>query len=300
MAENTKPKQPDIDDQEQPFLSHLVELRDRLLRIVAVVLVLFLGLFYFANGLYELLAKPLLAHMPSGGTMIATEVAAPFFTPMKLTLIVAIFAAVPYILYEVWGFVAPGLYRHERRLAVPLLVSSTLLFYLGMAFAYYVVFPLAFGFLTASAPAGVQVMTDITKYLDFVIKLFFAFGVAFEVPVATIILVLMGITTPDALTSKRPYIIVGAFVVGALLTPPDAISQLLLAVPMWLLFEAGVLMSRIMLRRKEEREAAEQQAEGEHDLSEEELDEEFDRAVAEEERLSAEEREARRDRDRDD
>lgn len=292
MAEDTKRKDPGIDDQEQPFLSHLVELRDRLLRIVFVVLALFLALFYFANDLYEVLARPLLAHMPSGGTMIATEVAAPFFTPLKLTLIVAIFASVPYILYEVWGFVAPGLYRHEKRLAVPLLISSTFLFYLGMAFAYYVVFPLAFAFLTAAAPAGVQVMTDISKYLDFVIKLFFAFGVAFEVPVATIILVLMGITTPEALTAKRPYIIVAAFVIGMLLTPPDAISQLLLAIPMWLLFEVGVVMSRVMLRRREEREAEEARAaEEDRELSESELDEEFDRAMAEEERLRDEDRE---------
>lgn len=266
---------PDPDQQEQPFVSHLIELRDRLLRVVAVVMVIFLGLFYFAEDLYRILSAPLMVYLP--GPMIATEVASPFFTPIKLALITSIFIAVPYILYQVWGFVAPGLYRHERRLAAPLIISSTLLFYLGMAFAYYVVFPLAFGFLTAAAPEGVQVMTDISKYLDFVLKLFFAFGVAFEVPVATIILVIMGITTPDALVAKRPYIIVAAFIIGMLLTPPDAVSQLLLALPMWLLFELGVVLSRVVLRRRAAAEEAE--------LSEEELDREFERAMAEEESL---------------
>lgn len=273
---------PEQGDQEQPFVSHLIELRDRLLRVVLVVLVIFLGLFYFAEDLYEFLAAPLMAYLP--GKMIATEVASPFFTPIKLALVTSIFIAVPYILYQVWGFVAPGLYRHERRLAAPLIISSTLLFYLGMAFAYFVVFPLAFGFLTAAAPEGVEVMTDIAKYLDFVLKLFFAFGIAFEVPVATIILVITGITTPDALVAKRPYIIVGAFVIGMLLTPPDAISQLLLAIPMWLLFELGVVLARVMQRRREA-DAEAREAE----LSEEDLDQEFERAMAEEERLRGEE-----------
>ncbi len=239
-------------DQEQPFLSHLAELRDRLLRILIIVGLVFLVLAPFANRIYTILATPLLAHLPESSSMIATEVASPFLTPFKLTLVLSIFIAVPVILYQAWAFIAPGLYRHERRLMLPLLVSSTALFYIGMAFAYYVVMPLVFGFLTSTAPEGVAVMTDISKYLDFVLKMFFAFGVAFEVPVATILLVLTGAVTPEKLISLRPYIIVGAFVIGMLLTPPDIISQTLLAIPMWLLFEAGVFFSRIMLQRRKE------------------------------------------------
>ncbi len=229
---------------EQPFVAHLIELRDRLLRVVLVVVVIFLGLFPFANDLYHFLAEPLLRHMPTGTSMIATEVASPFLTPFKLALVTAIFVAVPYILYQAWAFIAPGLYQRERRLVFPLLFSSTLLFYLGMAFAYFVVFPLVFGFLTGTAPEGVAVMTDISRYLDFVLKMFFAFGLAFEVPIATILVVWSGMTTAEALAAKRPYIIVGAFVFGMLLTPPDVISQTLLALPMWLLFEVGLVFSR--------------------------------------------------------
>ncbi len=242
--------------QEQPFLSHLVELRDRLLRILLVVGLIFIALIPFANTLYTLLAAPLLAHLPDSSSMIATEVASPFLTPFKLALVIAMFLAIPVILYQAWAFLAPGLYRHERQLMLPLLISSTLLFYVGMAFAYYAVMPLVFGFLTSTAPEGVAVMTDISKYLDFVLKMFFAFGVAFEVPVATILLVLTGATTPDKLAAMRPYIIVGAFIVGMLLTPPDIISQTLLAIPMWLLFETGLLFSRIMLRRRRAAEEA--------------------------------------------
>jgi sec-independent protein translocase protein TatC len=233
---------------EMPFLSHLIELRDRLLRIVLAVLVVFICLFPFGNELYSMLAQPLLAHMPAGTSMIATEVASPFLTPFKLALVLAAFIAIPVILYQVWAFVAPGLYTHERKLIMPLLISSTLLFYAGMAFAYFVVFPLVFGFFTSVAPEGVAVMTDISKYLDFVLKLFFAFGIAFEVPIATILLVKAGITTPDSLRKKRPYIIVAAFVIGMLLTPPDVISQSLLAIPMWLLFEIGLLASGYFVR----------------------------------------------------
>jgi sec-independent protein translocase protein TatC len=228
---------------EQPFISHLVELRDRLLRVVLVVVVIFLGLTPFANWLFSRLAGPLTRHLPEGSSMIAIEVASPFFTPFKLAMVIAIFAAMPYILYQAWAFIAPGLYRHERMRVFPLLVSSTLLFYLGAAFAYFVVFPLVFGFLTNTAPEGVAVMTDISRYLDFVLTLFFAFGIAFEVPVATVLLVWTGAVTPESLRAKRSYIIVGAFVIGMLLTPPDIISQTLLAVPMWLLFEVGVFMS---------------------------------------------------------
>ena len=263
-------------DQEQPFITHLVELRDRLLRIVLVVLVIFLGLFSFANDLYSLLAEPLLKHLPEGGSMIATEVASPFLTPFKLAFISAIFLGIPYILYQAWAFIAPGLYQHEKRLAFPLMVSSILLFYAGMAFAYFVVFPLVFGFLTGTAPEGVAVMTDITRYLDFVLKMFFAFGVAFEVPIATILLCWTGMTTPDSLAEKRPYIIVFAFIIGMLLTPPDVFSQTLLAIPMWMLFETGVWISRMMLKRKEE---------DERELTEQEMDDEFERAIADEEKL---------------
>jgi len=216
------------------------------------VLAVFVALFPFANDLYTLLAEPLMAHLPSGSSMIATEVASPFLTPFKLTLIAAIFIGIPVILYQFWAFIAPGLYQHERRMIYPLVISSTFLFYAGMAFAYFVVFPLVFGFLVSVAPEGVSVMTDISKYLDFVLKLFFAFGVAFEVPIATILLVWMGATTPDKLIAKRPYIIVGAFVVGMLLTPPDVISQSLLAIPVWLLFEVGVVFSRFFVRKPDE------------------------------------------------
>lgn len=234
-----------------PLVAHLVELRDRLLRIVLVVLAAFLVLFPFRNDLYSFLAEPLLRHMPEGTSMIATEVASPFLIPFKLSLVLAIFVVIPFILYQVWAFVAPGLYQHERRLAVPLMAGSTALFYLGMAFAYFVVFPLVFGFFTSMAPEGVEVTTDIARYLDFVLKLFFAFGVAFQIPIAAVVLVWTGIATPDSLAEKRPYIIVGVFVIGMLLTPPDFISQSLLAIPMWALFEAGVFFSRHFRPRRE-------------------------------------------------
>jgi len=233
---------------EQGFVSHLVELRDRLLRIVLAVIVVFLCLFPFANDLYTFLAEPLLRHMPEGTSMIATEVASPFLTPFKLTLVVSIFICVPVILYQGWAFIAPGLYKNERKLVFPLLFSSTLLFYLGMVFAYFIVFPLVFGFLTAVAPDGVAVMTDITRYLDFVLKMFFAFGVAFEVPIATILVIWTGLTTAKSLAAKRPYVIVCAFIIGMLLTPPDVISQTLLAFPMWVLFELGLIFSRLYVK----------------------------------------------------
>jgi len=229
---------------EMTFVEHLVEMRDRLLRVVLSVLAFLVVLFPFANDLYALLAEPLMRHLPEGASMIATQVASPFLTPFKLTIVLSIFLAMPVILYQVWAFVAPGLYKHERRLIFPLLVTSSVLFYLGMAFAYFVVFPLMFAFFQAVAPEGVTIMTDITAYLDFVLKIFFAFGIAFEVPIATILLVWTGFTTPAALVSKRPYIIVGAFVLGMMLTPPDIISQTLLALPMWLLFELGVVFSK--------------------------------------------------------
>ena len=233
---------------EQPFISHLIELRNRLLRVVIFILVVFLCAAPFANEIYTYLSGPLLQHMPENSTMIATDVASPFFTPFKLALVASVFFSVPVILYHFWAFVAPGLYSNEKKMVLPLLVSSTLLFYMGIAFAYYVVFPLIFGFLTTAAPEGVAVMTDIAKYLDFVLTLFFAFGLSFEVPIVTIILVWTGLTTPQSLAEKRPYVIVGAFIVGMFLTPPDAISQTLLAVPIWFLFETGLLFSRLFVR----------------------------------------------------
>ncbi len=252
----TQSSRPSEDDREQPFVSHLLELRDRVLRMVIAVFAVFLVLFPFANDIYRVVASPLMAHLPEGTSMIATEVASPFLTPFKLSLVAAIFLAMPYILHQFWAFVAPGLYRHERKMVVPLLFSSVVLFYVGMAFAYFVVFPLVFAFLTGTAPEGVAVMTDIARYLDFVLTLFFAFGIAFEVPIATIVMVWAGITTPEKLVEKRPYIIVGAFLIGMLLTPPDVISQTLLALPMWVLFELGVVFSRVFVRRGVEGERA--------------------------------------------
>ncbi|MBO2680951.1 twin-arginine translocase subunit TatC [Shewanella algae] len=238
--------------QQQPLISHLLELRTKLLRAIASVLIVFIALVYWANDIYHYMAIPLMQSLPDTGSMIATDVAAPFFAPFKLTLVLSFFIAVPYVLYQIWSFVAPGLYKHEKRLVVPLLFSSTLLFYLGIAFAYYVVFPVVFGFFTSVAPEGVQVATDISSYLSFILKLFFAFGLAFEIPVAVILLCWAGVTTPGDLRAKRPYIVVGAFVVGMLLTPPDVISQTMLAVPMLLLFEGGLLAARFYSKASDE------------------------------------------------
>lgn len=219
-------------EQEQPFISHLLELRTRLLRMIAGVLLVFVVLLPFANPIYELVAKPLLARMPTGSQMVAIDPVSPFMAPMKLTLIAALFIAVPWVLYQIWAFVAPGLYQHEKRLAVPMLLASTLLFYGGMAFAYYIVLPVFFAFIVSTAPTGVAVMTDISKYLDFVLTLFVAFGAAFEVPVAVVLLVLLGVIGPEALIAKRPYVIIAAFAIGMVLTPgSDVVSQTLLAVP---------------------------------------------------------------------
>lgn len=234
----------------QPLISHLIELRKRLLNCVVAILAIFLALVYFANNIYQMVSAPLISQMPQGATMIATDVASPFFTPIKLTMMVSVILSAPVILYQVWAFIAPALYKHERRLVVPLLVSSTLLFYIGMAFAYFVVFPLAFGFLTHTAPVGVVVSTDIASYLSFVMALFMAFGVSFEVPVAIVLLCWMGVTTPEDLRKKRPYVLVGAFVVGMLLTPPDVFSQTLLAIPMYFLFEVGVFFARFYVGKR--------------------------------------------------
>ena len=235
--------------EEQPLISHLLELRTRVTRMVIAILVLLVAFFPFGNDIYIFVAAPLMDVMPEGTSMIATQVASPFLTPFKLALVTAVFVAMPYLLHQLWSFIAPGLYQHEKRLAVPLLASSVILFYAGAAFAYFVVFPLVFAFLTSVAPEGVAVATDITAYLDFVLTLFFAFGISFEVPIATILLVLAGMTTPDKLAQKRPFVVVGAFVIGMLLTPPDVISQTLLAVPIWLLFEVGIFFSRLLKRK---------------------------------------------------
>ncbi|MFO7647609.1 MULTISPECIES: twin-arginine translocase subunit TatC [Halomonas] len=244
------PEQP-----QAPLIEHLIELRSRLLRAVVAILVIFLGLYAFANDIYTFVAQPLMALLPEGSQMIATEVASPFLAPFKLTLVVAVFIAVPYVLHQAWAFVAPGLYDNEKALALPILASSVMLFYAGAAFAYYVVFPLLFQFFTQTGPENVAVMTDINAYLNFVLKLFFAFGVAFEIPIATFLLIASGATTVESLSKKRPYIILGCFVVGMLLTPPDVISQSLLAVPMYLLYEVGLLFGRLARRKQQRREA---------------------------------------------
>jgi sec-independent protein translocase protein TatC len=243
---------PSDSDQEMPLVSHLTELRTRLLRIVGAVFLLFAGLFYFSQDIYALVAAPLRAYLPEGATMIATGVASPFLTPFKLTLMVALFLAIPIILHQIWGFIAPGLYKHEKRIAVPLLISSILLFYGGMAFAYFVVFPIMFGFFASVTPEGVAMMTDIGQYLDFVLTLFFAFGVAFEIPIATFLLIWIGVVDVATLRKSRPYVVVGCFVIGMVLTPPDVFSQTLLALPMWMLFEAGLLCGSLVKRRAEQ------------------------------------------------
>jgi sec-independent protein translocase protein TatC len=226
------------------FMSHLVELRDRLLRCVIALVLVFICLFPWARDLYSMLAKPLLASLPAGGQLIATEVTAPFFVPIKVTLMAALVIALPYLLYQIWAFVAPGLYAHEKKLVMPLVTTSTVLFLCGMAFAYFLVFPIVFHFIISVAPEGVAVMTDIGKYLDFVLTLFVAFGVTFEVPVAVVILVRMGMVSVAKLREIRPYVIVGAFVIGAVFTPPDVVSQVMLAVPLWVLYEIGIIVAR--------------------------------------------------------
>ncbi len=247
------------------LIGHLIELRSRVLKALMSVFVVFLCLVYFAQDLYHYLAMPLVASMPEGSSMIATDVASPFLAPFKLTLVLSFFIAIPFVLYQIWAFVAPGLYRREKKLVAPLLASSTLLFYSGMAFAYYVVFPLAFMFFNSVAPEGVLVSTDITSYLNFALKLFFAFGIAFEIPIAVILMCWTGVTTAEKLSKKRPYVIVGAFVLGMLLTPPDVISQTLLAVPMWILFEIGVVIGALYSKKSKNEEDV-TDAENQHDF----------------------------------
>ncbi len=252
MAENETNQDDLQDQQEQTLMDHLIELRDRLLHMVLAILIVFVALFAFSEDIFTIAAEPLLNLMPEGTSMIATGVTSPFLVPFKLVLLLSVLLTIPYLLHQIWAFIAPGLYHHEKRMATPLLISSVILFYCGIAFAYFVIFPILFGFFIGIAPEGVAVMTDIGQYLDFIIAIFLAFGIAFEVPVATFLLIAAGVTSVDKLANKRPYIIIGAFVVGMLLTPPDVISQSLLAIPIWLLFELGLIASRIFLKEKEE------------------------------------------------
>jgi sec-independent protein translocase protein TatC len=245
------------DAPQETFISHLIELRSRLLRAIVAVIIVFAALFYFAKDIYAVLAQPLLRVLPQGSTMIATDVTGTFLVPLKVTLMASFLIALPYVLYQAWAFVAPGLYQHEKRLALPVLVSSVLFFAVGMAFAYFFVFPVAFGFFAGYTPAGVQMMTDIDKYLSFVLTMFIAFGLTFETPVVVVVLVRMRVVTLEKLKAARPYVIVGAFVVGAIFTPPDVISQLMLAVPLWLLFELGVVLARFVAVPAEKTEASE-------------------------------------------
>ncbi len=236
-------------DLNQPLTAHLLELRDRLLRAVLAVLAVFAVLFYFSKELYALVAQPLIQVMPAGTSMIATDVTSPFLVPFKLSFYAALLLAMPIILHQAWAFISPGLYRHERRFAIPLLASSIVLFYSGVAFAYFVVFPLLFAFFTSIAPEGVAVMTDIGRYLDFITTLFIAFGLSFEMPIAILLLIWSGLTSVETLRKSRPYVVVACFVIGMLLTPPDVFSQALLAVPMWLLFEAGLIFGTFIKPR---------------------------------------------------
>lgn len=246
------------DDKEQPLVQHLIELRNRLLHVVYFLLAVFLCLFPFATDIYAIISAPLQAVLPKGTSMIATDVISPFLTPLKLTFYLSLYIAIPFILYQIWRFIAPGLYQHEKQLAAPLMISSVLLFFTGMAFAYFLVLPMLFGFTMGIELEGVSTMTDITKYLDLVLHMFLAFGIAFEIPVATVLLILGGVATPEGLAEKRRYIVVGCFVIGMVLTPPDVFSQTMLAIPMWMLFESGLFFGRLMKKRSEERLAAEE------------------------------------------
>jgi sec-independent protein translocase protein TatC len=263
-----------MSDTENSFISHLIELRDRLLRAVLGIVIIFICLFPWAQDLYALLARPLLAALPKGGQMIATEVTTPFLVPVKVTLMTAFLLATPWVFYQIWAFIAPGLYQHERRFGVPLIIASVVLFLLGMSFAYFMVFPIVFGFIVGVAPHGVAVMTDIGKYLDFVMTLFMAFGVTFEVPIAVVLLVKMGIVSVAKLREIRPYVIVASFVVGAIFTPPDVISQTLLAVPLWVLYELGIIASTMVSKPRAEDDA------DYAPMSESEMDAEFDNIEA--------------------
>ena len=246
----------DTPSSKQPIVAHLLEMRNRLLQCIVVIFIIFLGLFAYSNELYIYISEPLTIHLPATSSMIATDVTSPFLTPFKLVLVLSVFAAMPFILYQIWAFVAPGLYQREKKIVIPLFLSSVALFYGGMAFAYHIVFPLIFTFFTSVSPEGVLVMTDIRSYLDFILKLFFAFGLSFEIPIAIVILSWMGLVNPTQLAKRRPYVFVICFVLGMLLTPPDIISQTLLAIPMWLLFELGIAFSKIIKPESIEKSAA--------------------------------------------
>ena len=247
---------------EGSLISHLLELRDRLLRAVIAIAIVFMPLAYFSNELFTLVAQPLISKLPADTSIIATSLISPFMAPLKLALVTSLFLAMPYVLYQIWAFVSPGLYRHEKRFAIPLLISSIVLFYLGVAFAYFVVFPLMFTFLTTTGPVGVRMMTDMSNYLDFVLLLFLAFGIAFEIPVATVLLAWTGLVKLETMSGNRGYVLLGIFIIAAFLTPPDAVSQCFMAIPMYLLYELGIIFSRVLLkeklaeRRKEEQESA--------------------------------------------
>lgn len=239
---------------QQTFVSHLIELRSRLVKVVVTILVIVIVQLPFAGKIYTLMAAPVMKYLPEGTSMIATGVLSPFLTPFKMVFILGLIIAMPFILYQIWAFVAPGLYKHEKRIARPLLFSSIFLFYLGCVFAYFVIFPILFQFIPAISPVGVNYMPDINSYLDIVVRLFFAFGLAFEVPIAVILMILLGVTTPEKLANSRPYVVVGVFVVGMILTPPDMISQTLMAIPMWMLFEVGIIMGRILKKNKDKQD----------------------------------------------
>ena len=262
-----------MSDIEDSFISHLIEMRDRLLRAVIAVVLIFICLFPWAQDIYALLARPLLAALPKGGQMIATEITTPFFVPMKVTMMAAFLLALPWVFYQAWAFVAPGLYQHEKRLGVPLVIASVILFVTGMAFAYFLVFPLVFHFIVSVTPTGVAVMTDIGKYLDFVLTMFMAFGITFQVPIAVVLLVKMGMVSVAKLREIRPYVIVGAFVVGAIFTPPDVVSQFMLATPLWVLYEIGIIVAAMISKPKPESDYV--------PMSDSDMDSEFDRIEAE-------------------
>ena len=274
------------DDTQDTFISHLIEMRDRLLRAVLAVVIIFVCLFPWAQEIYALLARPLLAALPKGGQMIATEFTTPFFVPMKVTLMAAFLIALPWVFYQAWAFVAPGLYQHEKRIGVPLVVASVILFVTGMAFAYFLVFPLVFHFIVSVTPAGVAVMTDIGKYLDFVLTMFMAFGITFEVPIAVVLLVKMGMVSVAKLREIRPYVIVGAFVVGAIFTPPDVISQFMLATPLWILYETGIIVAAMVTKPRPESESGSDYA----PMSDSDMDDELDRIETEQIKPDSDER----------
>ncbi len=239
-------------NKEMTFVQHLVELRNVLLHSVIVILVIFMSIFPFANEVYSFIAAPIINVLPQDTNIIAIGIISPFLTPLKMSLIISVYVAMPYLLYKIWSFIAPALYKHEKQMILPLVISTTILFYAGLLFSFYIVFPVIFGFLSSIGPNIVDFTPDIQYYLDFVLKVSFAFGVAFEVPIATILLIIFRITTVEKLKNNRPYIIIGAFILGMLLTPPDIISQTLIAIPIWLLFEAGLIFSPLFKQNKQE------------------------------------------------